>query len=177
VVNEGISGNRILHDFVSPNALSRFDRDALAQPGVKFVTLLEGINDLGFPGALGRPAELVSADDTIDGYRQLIARAHARGLRIYGATLTPFEGTAFPGCFTAAGETKREAINQFIRTSDAFDAVIDFDAVVRDPAHPARMLPAFDSGDHLHPNDAGYQAMAASIDLRLFDRDEDRDRA
>jgi lysophospholipase L1-like esterase len=90
--------------------------------------------------------------------------------------LTPFEGTAFPGYFTAAGETKREAINQFIRTGGEFDAVIDFDAVVRDPAHPTRILPAFDSGDHLHPNDAGYQAMAASIDLRLFDRDEDRDR-
>jgi lysophospholipase L1-like esterase len=176
VVNEGISGNRILHDLVGPNALSRFDRDVSAQPGVKFVTLLEGINDLGFPGALGRPAELVSADDIIDGYRQLIARAHSRGLRIYGATLTPFEGTAFPGYFTAAGETKREAINQFIRTGGEFDAVIDFDAVVRDPAHPTRILPAFDSGDHLHPNDAGYQAMAASIDLRLFDRDEDRDR-
>jgi lysophospholipase L1-like esterase len=169
VVNAGISGNRVLTDFVGPNAQSRTDRDVLGQPGVRFVTLLEGINDIGFPTLLGLPAEAVSADDIIEGYRQLIARVHSHGLKIYGATLTPFEGTIYPGYFTTDGETKRETINHFIRTSGAFDAVIDFDAAVRDPAHPTRLLPAFDSGDNLHPNDAGYLAMADAIDLRLFD--------
>jgi lysophospholipase L1-like esterase len=172
VVNAGISGNRVLTDFVGPNALSRMDRDVLGQPGVRFVTLLEGINDIGFPTLLGLPAQAVTADDIIAGYRQLIARVHSRGLKIYGATLTPFEGTVYPGYFTTDGEAKRETINQFIRTSHAFDAVIDFEAAVRDPAHPTRMLAAFDSGDHLHPNDAGYRAMADAIDLRLFDEPE-----
>ena len=171
VVDHGISGNRVLHDAIGPNALSRFDRDIVAASGVRFVTLLEGINDIGFSGAFGLPAEAVSADDIIAGYKQVIARAHAQGLAIYGATLTPFEGTTFPGYFSAAGEAKRQAVNAWIRTSNAFDAVIDFDRAVRDPSRPARMLPAFDSGDHLHPNDAGYQAMADAIDLRLFDVD------
>jgi lysophospholipase L1-like esterase len=174
VVNEGISGNRILHNFIGPNALSRLDRDVLAQPVVRFLTLLEGINDIGFPGAFSCcHDQSVSADDIIDGYKQLIARAHDHNLKIYGATLTPFEGAsdARPGYFTPEGEAKRAAINTFIRTSDAFDAVIDFDAVVRDPGHPTRILAAFDSGDHLHPNDAGYTAMADSIYLRLFTDD------
>ena len=165
VVNEGISGNRILHDQIGPNALSRLDRDVLATPGVRFMTVLLGINDIGFGGFI--PTEVVSADDIIAGYRQMIARAHARGVRIYGATLTPFEGAGAP-YFSAEGEAKRQAVNQWIRTSREFDAVIDFDAVVRDPAHPTRIAAAFDSGDHLHPNDAGYTAMAKSIDLRLF---------
>jgi len=169
VVNAGISGNRVLNDFVGPNAQSRVDRDVLAQPGVRFVTLLEGINDIGFPTLLGLPAQAASADDIIAGYRQLIARVHSHGLKIYGATLTPFEGTIYPGYFTSDGEAKREAINNFVRTSRAFDGVIDFDAAVRDPAHPARLLPALDSGDHLHPNDAGYLAMADAVDLHLFD--------
>jgi lysophospholipase L1-like esterase len=165
VVNEGISGNRILHDQIGPNALSRLDRDVLATPGVRFMTVLLGINDIGFGGFI--PTEVVSADDIIAGYRQMIARAHSRGVRIYGATLTPFEGVG-PPYFSADGEAKRQAVNQWIRTSREFDAVIDFDAVVRDPAHPTRIAAAFDSGDHLHPNDAGYTAMAKSIDLRLF---------
>jgi lysophospholipase L1-like esterase len=168
VVDEGISGNRVLHDFIGPNALARFDRDVLVQSGVRWVIVLEGINDIGIPGAFGAPAENVSADEIIEGHRQLIARAHARGLRIYGGTLTPFEGTVFPGYYSPEGEAKREAVNRWIRTSGEYDAVIDFDAAVRDPSHPARMLPAYDSGDHLHPNDAGYQAMANAIDLRLF---------
>jgi len=176
VVNAGISGNRVLNDFVGPNAQSRTDRDVLGQPGVRFVTLLEGINDIGFPTLLGLPAQAVSAQEIIGGYQQLIARAHSQGLKIYGATLTPFDGTIYPGYFTTDGETKREAINQFIRTSGAFDAVIDFDAAVRDPAHPTRLLAAFDSGDHLHPNDAGYQAMADAIDLHLFDGPDGSDR-
>ena len=172
VVDHGISGNRTLHDLVGPNALARFDRDVLAAPGARFVILLEGINNIGFPGALGLPQQADTADDIIASYVQLIDRAHEHGLRIYGGTLTPFEGTAFPGYFTPEGEAKRQAVNHFIRTSGKFDAVIDFDRAVRDPAQPSRMLPAFDSGDHLHPNDAGYQAMANAINLLLFvDRD------
>jgi lysophospholipase L1-like esterase len=168
VVNAGISSNRILQgiDLGGPNALSRFDRDVLAQPGVRFLTLLEGINDIGSAGALSCcQYQPVSSDDIIAGYKQLIARAHDRDLKIYGATLTPFEGA---GYYTTEGEAKRVAINKFIRTSGAFDAVIDFDAVLREPSQPTRILSAFDSGDHLHPNDAGYKAMADSIDLTLF---------
>lgn len=168
VVDQGISGNRVLHDFIGPNALARLDRDVLSQSGVRWVIVLEGINDIGIPGAFGTPAENVSADEIIEGHRQLIARAHAKGLRIYGGTLTPFEGTVFPGYYSPEGEVKRQAVNHWIRTSGEYDAVIDFDAAVRDPAHPTRILPAYDCGDHLHPNDAGYQAMANAIDLHLF---------
>lgn len=168
VVDEGISGNRVLHDFIGPNALGRFDRDVVPQSGARWVIVLEGINDIGIPGAFGAPDQVVSADEIIEGHRQLITRAHAMGLRIYGGTLTPFEATLIPGYYSAEGEVKREAVNQWIRTSGAYDAVIDFDAAVRDPSHPTRMLPAYDSGDHLHPNDAGYQAMANAIDLHLF---------
>jgi lysophospholipase L1-like esterase len=174
VLDHGISGNRTLHDFIGPNALARFDRDVLAAPGARFVVLLEGINNIGFPGAFGLAQEAVSADDIIASYRQLIDRAHERGLKIFGGTLTPFEGTAFPGYFTPEGEAKRQAVNHWIRTSGKFDAVIDFDHAVRDPAQPSRMLPAFDSGDHLHPNDAGYQAMANAVNLFLFFVDDDR---
>jgi lysophospholipase L1-like esterase len=165
VLDVGIAGNRILHDIAGPNALARFDRDVLARTGVTHVTVLEGINDIGFSGFF--PTEAVTADQIIEGHRQLIRRAHARGLKIYGCTLTPFEG-AFPGYYTPEGEVKRETVNTWIRTSGEYDAVIDFDATIRDPAHPTRMLPLYDSGDHLHPNDAGYQAMADSIDLKLF---------
>jgi lysophospholipase L1-like esterase len=165
VVDEGIAGNRLLHDDIGPNALSRLDRDVFATPGVRFMTVLLGINDIGFGGLF--PAQAVSADDIIAAHRQLIARAHARGIRIYGCTLTPFKG-ANPPYFSDAGEAKREAVNAWIRTSGEYDAVIDFEAAVRDPANPLQILPAFDSGDHLHPNDAGYQAMANAIDLRLF---------
>ncbi len=174
VVNQGISGNRTLHDLIGPNALARFDRDVLATPGARWLIVLEGINNIGIPGAFGLAAEQVSAADIINGHRQLIARAREQGLKIYGATLTPFEGTTFPGYYTAAGEAKRQAVNAWIRSSGEFDAVIDFDRALRDPANPGRMLPAYDSGDHLHPNDAGYQAMANAVDLRLFrNRDDD----
>ena len=135
--------------------------------------LLEGINNIGIPGAFGLANEVVSAEDIIAGHKQIIARARERGLKIYGGTLTPFEGTIFPGYYTAEGEAKRQAVNQWIRTSRAFDAVIDFDKAIRDPASPTRMLPSYDSGDHLHPNDAGYQAMANFIDLRLFRNQDD----
>ncbi|MDP9044114.1 MAG: SGNH/GDSL hydrolase family protein [Pseudomonadota bacterium] len=170
VLDEGISGNRVLHDIIGPNALSRVDRDVLAASGVKYVTLLEGINDIGFSGFI--PGEAVSASDIIAGYRQIISRVHAKGLLIYGCTLTPFGGLGAP-YETPAGEVKRQAVNQWIRTSHAFDAVIDFDRVVRDPANPTHIRAAFDSGDHLHPNDLGYRAMAESIDLGLFTRDAD----
>jgi len=161
VVNEGIGGGRVLDDGVGPNALARFDRDVLAQPGVTHVTIMEGINDIGGGGSKPYP----SVADLIAGHRQLIDRAHARGIRVIGATLTPFEGAAYR---TPEGETKRQALNNWIRTSKAYDAVLDFDAAVRDPANPNKSQAAFDSGDHLHPSPAGYEAMASSIDLAIF---------
>jgi lysophospholipase L1-like esterase len=176
VLNAGIIGNRILHDAppvaveLGVNALSRFDRDALDAPGVKYVIVFEGIVDIGLPGTPVAPAsEGVSVDDLIAGMKQLIARAHDRGMKIFGATQTPFSGAStIPGMFSAEKEAQRKALNQWIRSSHAFDAVLDFDKVVLDPANPERIRPAFDSGDHLHPNDAGYEAMADSIDINLF---------
>ena len=176
VVNRGIGGNRLLRDPLGSQlagraALARFDRDVLATVGAEHVIVLLGINDIGAPGTASTPVEqAVTAEDLIAGYRQLIARALAKGLAIYGGTMTPFEGTANPGYFTPAKELIRHAANNWIRTSDEFDGVIDFDRAVRDPGHPARMLPAFDSGDHLHPNDLGMQAMANAIPLELINR-------
>jgi lysophospholipase L1-like esterase len=161
VLNAGISGNQVLGDGAGASALARFDRDVLMQTGVTHVIIMEGINDIGIARANPTP----SADDLIAGHKQLIARAHARGLKVYGATLTPFEGA---GYWTAEGEAKRQALNQWIRTSGAYDAVIDFDQVTRDPAAPTKFLPAYDSGDHLHPGDAGYKAMGEAVDLKLF---------
>jgi lysophospholipase L1-like esterase len=171
VSNAGISGNRVLNDGIGPNALARFDRDVLTQAGVRYVTVLEGINDVGFSVALA-PSQDMGAQQVIGGYRQLIARAHERGLAIYGCTLTPFQGAAY---YSDAGEAKRETINGFIRSSGEFDAVIDFDQVVRDPQNPLAFLPAFDSGDHLHPSDAGYAAMGTSVDPALFRPTEEQD--
>jgi lysophospholipase L1-like esterase len=181
IVNEGIIGNRLLNDcFIATagcfgaSALARFDRDVLAQPGVTHVVLLEGINDICFPGAklgegyLAEPSDVRTADDLIAAYRQLISRTHAKGLKIIGATLTPFEGVDVPGYYSESKEATRQAVNKWIRTSGAFDGVIDFDAVLRDPQHPGQLLPRFASQDHLHPNDAGYQAMADTIDLKLL---------
>jgi len=174
VVNRGIGGNRLLRDpgeqpLFGRAALARFDRDVLATAGVRYLIVLIGINDIGHPGTGTIPAsEAVTAQDLIAGYRQLIARAHAKGIAIYGATLTPFEGTVFPGYYTPEKEQVRQAVNNWIRSSDEFDGVIDFERAVRDPAHPTRMLPAYDSGDHLHPNDLGMQAMANAIPLTLF---------
>ena len=161
VVNGGIGGGRVLADGVGPNALARFDRDVLAQPGVTHVTVLEGVNDIGVGGANASPtvAELIA------GHRQLIDRARARGLRVYGGTIVPFEGAAY---WTPEGEAKRQALNDWMRGSGAYDAVLDFDRLMRDPARPTRMRAEFDSGDHLHPAPAGYRAMADSIDLDLF---------
>jgi lysophospholipase L1-like esterase len=140
----------------------------LAQPGVKYVIVLEGINDLGHAGTSAPESETVSVEDLIAGLKQMIERAHAKGLKIFGATLTPFEGTTFKGYFTPEKEVKRKALNEWIRTGGAFDGVIDFDKAVRDPDHPDRMLPAFDGGDRLHPGDAGYKAMGEAINLSIF---------
>lgn len=163
VLNEGISGNRILSAGSGPNTLSRFDRDVLAKQGVRWVVLLIGINDIGNSARGTGP--VVTADDIIAGYRQLISRAHQNGIRIYAGTLTPIGGSGYD--FPAA-EAMRQTVNAWIRNSRAFDAVIDFDAVTRDPANPTRFLPQFDSGDHLHPNDAGYAAMGQAVPLHLF---------
>lgn len=172
VVNAGISGNRILNDgrapFIGPSSLSRFDRDVLGKPGVRFVILLQGSNDISASDMLPTLEDHVSAQQIIDGMKTLIARAHAKGIRIFGATLLPREGVGTPFVNTDAGREKRRLLNNWIRTSGAFDAVIDFDGVMIDPARPGYLRPAFDSGDHLHPNDAGYAAMASAIDLRLF---------
>jgi lysophospholipase L1-like esterase len=168
VVNEGISGNRILHDLVGTNALARFDRDVLSQPSVRWVIILESINDIGFPfRAGGSSADAVTADDLIAGLRQLIERAHEHGIKVMGCTLTPFEGAAY---YSEIGETEREAVNQWIRTGGAFDAVTDFDAVTRDSANAKQIRPDFNIRDHLHPNDAGYKAMADAINLAVFEK-------
>ncbi|RSM72601.1 SGNH hydrolase [Actinoplanes sp. ATCC 53533] len=177
VCNQGISGNRMLNDGIGAAALARFDRDVLATPGLGHVVLSVGGNDIVisfaprdddspltdflkmFPGAP------VTADDVIAGYRQLIARAHERGVRVYATTIAPYGGTEI---HTPAGESARQAVNEWIRTGGAFDAVLDFDAVWRDPDRPSRIREDFHAGDHLHGNDAGYRALADSIDLSLF---------
>jgi len=178
VANEGIAGNRLLGDGpiarLGISALARFDRDALGVPGVTHIVLLEGINDIGFPGAklgellLADPADARTAEDLIDAYRQLISRAHARGIKLIGATLSPCEGVDIPGYYSESKEATRQAVNKWIRTSGEFDAILDFDAVLRDPDHGSRLSPRFASEDGLHPNDAGYQAIGDAIDLALF---------
>jgi lysophospholipase L1-like esterase len=166
VLNEGIGGNRILHDMTGVNALARFDRDVLAQSGVHWVIILEGINDLGGRGRAPARGETVpSAQDLIAAYEQLILRAHAHHIRVYGATILPYQGAAY---FSPEGEADREKINTWIRSSGAFDGVIDLDAATRDPQKPTQLATSADSGDHLHPGDAGYKAMADAINLGLF---------
>ncbi len=161
VLNAGISGNRVLGDGAGLSALARFDKDVLMQTGVTHVIVMEGINDIG----IARTNPTPSADDLIAAHRQLIARAHARGLKIFGATLTPYEGAAY---YSPEGEAKRQALNDWIRVSGEYDGVIDFDAVTRDPAAPGKLAAFADSGDHLHPGDAGYKAMGEAVDLALF---------
>lgn len=174
VVNEGIAGNQLLMDGFGQNALARFDRDVLALPGLTHVVLLEGINDIGVAGAtIGGHALIEGAvsrspDEIVAAYRRLIARAHVRGVKIIGATMTPFEGVDVPGYYSAAKEAARQKVNAWILTSGAFDGVVDFDGLLRDPDHPARLQARYAASDHLHPNDAGYQAMADSIDLKLL---------
>jgi lysophospholipase L1-like esterase len=177
VVNQGIGGNRILHDVTGPSALSRFDRDVLSLPGTTSMIVLLGINDIGFPrvrmpGAKGTEAkegpfasEAVSADEMIVGLKQIVGRAHAHGIKVLGATLTPFEGT---NVYNESGETIRQAVNKWIRSTDAFDAIVDFDKAICDPERPTRVRPEYDSGDHIHPSAAGYKAMADLIPLSLL---------
>ncbi|MEU7908072.1 SGNH/GDSL hydrolase family protein [Actinoplanes sp. NPDC049118] len=181
VVNLGVSGNRLLHDpnppagsgaeayaaYFGQSALRRFDRDVLAQPGARFLIVLLGVNDLGHPGTAAPADETVTADDLIAGHRQLIARAHEAGLSAYGATVLPFKGDTL-GFYSAENERKRATLNRWIRTGGEYDAAIDFDAAIRDRTDPLRLAPAYDSGDHLHPNDAGMAVLAAAVPLRLL---------
>jgi lysophospholipase L1-like esterase len=172
VSNQGIGGNHLLTDGLGPNALARFDRDALGPAGVRWVIVFEGVNDLGGLARNGEAPPNVHAalvEHIIGAYEQIIARAHAHGLRVYGATITPYVGSDYYHP-SPTDEADRIAVNQWIRTAGHFDAVIDFDAVVRDPQHPDRLLPSFDCGDHLHPSPAGYKAMAEAIQLSLFAR-------
>lgn len=170
VVNAGISGARLLSDGMGVNALARLERDVLAQPGVRSVIVVLGINDIAWPGtAFAREAPRPILDELTAGYRQLIEQARSRGLRVIGATLTPFDG-ALPGTpledyYHPDKDTLRRQVNEWIRHSGAFDAVIDFDAALRDPAHPSRMAARFDSGDRLHPGDEGNRAMADAVAL------------
>ena len=167
VLNEGIGGNRVLHDNYGQNALARFNRDVLAQSGVRYLIVLEGINDIG--ANVGRFAhgdnESVTAHDLIFALAQMASRAHGRGIKVYAATITPFRGAFY---FSESGEKIRTRVNDWIRHGGEFDGVVDFDELTRDPTHPEVILPAYDSGDHLHPNDAGYQAMGDAIRLALF---------
>jgi lysophospholipase L1-like esterase len=168
VVNEGIGGNRLFTDaagLAGVSALARFDRDVLSHPGVKWLMVLEGINDIGTLGAATPPATPITSNALIWVLRQIIDRAHAHGIKVIGCTLTPYEGAGYA---RENGEVIRETVNRWIRTSGAFDAVVDFDAATRDPNHPKRLRPEFAPGDHLHPNDAGYKAMAAAVDLSIF---------
>jgi lysophospholipase L1-like esterase len=167
VLNLGIGGNRLLRDTVGPNALARFDRDVLARPGVRWLIVLEGINDIGTAlGARAKGEPWASADDVIGAYRQIVDRAHAHDIRVFGATILPFEG--FAAYFTADAESDRRNVNEWIRRSGRFDGVIDFDAIARDAAAPSRLAAAVDGGDHLHPSAAGYRIMGEAIDLALF---------
>jgi lysophospholipase L1-like esterase len=163
VLNEGISGNKILLDGAGPNALARFDRDVLAQSGAKYLLILEGINDIG--RLHGTPDAGLTAADLISALNQMVVRAHARGIAVIGCTLTPYHGA---GYYTENGEAIRKAVNDWIRTGGVLDGFVDFEAAVRDPNHPDTFLPNVDPGDHLHPNDAGYKAMGDAIDLKLF---------
>ena len=186
VLNEGIIGNRLLHD--SPKGadnpfgaglgeagLARFERDVLAQAGVRYVIVGLGINDILFPAfPFTPPNEKVSAEDIISGYRQLIARGHRKGVRVIGTTNPPFENSSFEGLVAAFYNSEREAVrqkvNDWIRSSGEFDGVVDLDAVLRDPSHPTQLLPEYDSGDHLHPNNAGCIAEGNAVPLALFTR-------
>ncbi|NLT56430.1 MAG: SGNH/GDSL hydrolase family protein [Actinomycetales bacterium] len=181
VLNQGICGNRLLHDpnplagsgaeeyaaYFGHSALRRFDRDVLAQPGARYLVVLLGVNDLGHPGTVAPMSEVVSVDDLIAAHRQLITRAHDRGMKVFGGTITPFGGDTL-GFSSPDHERARQAVNRWVRTSGEFDGVVDFDAALRDPAHPDRVLPGYDSGDHLHPNATGMQALADAVPLAFF---------
>jgi lysophospholipase L1-like esterase len=170
VLNHGIGGNRLLLDGLGPNALARFDADVIAQPAVQYLVVLEGINDIGM---LGKTADATTAqhqelvNDIIAAYEQIVVRAHTHGIKVAGGTILPFAGSSFyhPG---PESEADRQAVNQWIRVPGHFDTVVDFDKVLRDPMNPDRLLPKFDSGDHLHPSSAGYAAMAEAVPIAFF---------
>jgi lysophospholipase L1-like esterase len=165
VLNEGIGGNRVLHDTTGPSALARFDRDVLSQSGVKYLIILESINDIGHSFDLVKPYDPITAEDLIQGFVQLVDRAHMHGIQVFLATATPYVGAKYA---SPAGEQCRQAVNQWIRTNHLADGFIDFDQATRDSANPGAFAAAFDHGDHLHPNDAGLKAMGDAIDLKLF---------
>jgi lysophospholipase L1-like esterase len=167
VLNAGISGNRLLHDYTGPNTFSRLSRDVLEQPGTRFVILLEGINDINqnSNNPKGLANQIASAEEIIWAYQQLATQLHAVGMKLIVGTLTPVKGIAQ---YSAQIEKDRTTVNAWIRSSKGLDGVIDFDAAVRDPSDPTRLLPLYDSGDHIHPSDAGYKAMADAFDVRAF---------
>lgn len=166
VLNAGIGGNRVLNDGLGPNALARLDRDVLSQSGVRWLIVLEGINDLGTRAkARARTEHAAAARELIGAFEQIVLRAHAHNIRVYGATILPCEGSSY---FSPDLEADRQTVNNWIRTSGKFDGVIDFDAVARDPRKPSQLSAAADSGDHLHPADAGYRIMADAVDLKLL---------
>ena len=167
VMNQGLGGNRILHDIRGDSGLRRFDRDVLAQPGVTHTVIMLGTNDLR--NRNGKLDEEVTAAQMIAGLKQFVVRGQARGIKVIGGTLTPFENETFlPGAWNPKREAVRQRVNEWLRGSDAFDAIVDFDRALCDPDHPARMLPIYDCGDHLHPSDLGYRTMGDAIDLGLF---------
>ena len=168
VMNQGLGGNRILHDIRGDSGLRRFDRDVLAQPGVTHTIIMLGTNDLR--NRWRKPEEEVTAAQMIAGLKQLAVRGRTRGIKVIAATLTPFENETFlPGAWNPKREAIRQEVNDWMRKTDAFDAIVDFDRALRDPEHPTRMLPIYDCDDHLHPSDLGYRAMGDAIDLSLFD--------
>jgi lysophospholipase L1-like esterase len=168
VMNQGLGGNRILHDIRGDSGLRRFDRDVLAQPGVTHTVIMLGTNDLR--NRPGKAEEEVTAPQMIAGLKQFAVRGQARGVKVIIGTLTPFENETFlPGAWNPRREAVRQAVNEWLRKTDAFDAIVDFDQALRDPDHPTRMQPIYDCGDHLHPSDLGYRTMGDAIDLSLFD--------
>jgi lysophospholipase L1-like esterase len=168
-MNQGLGGNRILHDIRGDSGLRRFDRDVLAQPGVTHTIIMLGTNDLR--NRWRKPEEeITAASQMIAGLKQFAVRGHARGIKVIIGTITPFENETFlPGAWTPKREAIRQEVNEWVRKADVFDAIADFDQALRDPDHPTRMLPIYDCGDHLHPSDAGYRAMGDAIDLSLFE--------
>ena len=165
VLNEGIGGNRVVNDGYGPSALARLDRDVLSQDGVRYVIVLESINDIGRLARLQSPDDEITAQQLEQGLSRIADAAHQHGIKAIGATLTPYGGASY---FSDKGEQIRKEVNDWIRASGTFDGVIDFAKITADPQNPAQFNPSYDSGDHLHPGDAGYKAMGEGIDLRLF---------